>query len=433
MRSIRRLILLLVAVAACSTREHSPSVATSPSKYLYVWSGDSAEKASDFLAVIDADPASAKYGSVLTTLPTGVIGTNPHHTEAEMPTNGHLLANGFHAGETWLFDLTDPVKPKVLSAFGDLAGYSHPHTFLRLSNGNVLATYQYAADSTTKTAKGMGDMPGMRGMMFGALHRTGGLVEMSERGQVVRSGSAADAAIADTRIYPYSVIELRASDRAVSTTTDMDHMDTVSTSEWVQFWRLSDLKLLKSIALKPGPRGDEHKYTGEPHLLADGKSVYIHTFSCGLYLVRGAETDAPTASFVKGFPGTGCGVPILTGHWWLQPVPDTHTLVAMDISDPEHPREVSTLTLPSDEAPHWIALDPNGKRLVLNSGGGSPKGVTPGNRLYVIDFDPSTGALALDAKFKDAGSDRVGVAMSARNWPHGWAGTAVPHGTVFAR
>ncbi len=432
MRSIPCLALALLTAVACATGDRA-STAGAPSKYLYAWVGDSAEKESDFLAVIDADPASTKYGSVLTTFPTGVIGTNPHHTEAEMPANGHLLANGFHAGVTWLFDLTKPLTPRVMSAFGDVAGYSHPHTFLRLSNGNVLATYQYTADSTTKTGRGMGDMPGMRGMMFGARHTTGGLVEMTERGDVVKSGSAADPAVADGRIYPYSVIELRAADRAVSTTTDMDHMDTVSTSEWVQFWRLSDLKLLKSIALTPGPRGDEHKYTGEPHLLPDGNSVYIHTFSCGLYLVRGAASDAPTASFVKGFTGTGCGVPILTGHWWLQPVPDTHQLVVLDIADPEHPREVSSLTLPADEAPHWIALDPNGTRVVLNSGGAGPKGVTPGNRLYVIDFDPATGKLALDAKFKDAGSDRAGVTMSARRWPHNWTGTGVPHGTVFAR
>jgi hypothetical protein len=60
-----------------------------------------------------------------------------------MPPNGHLLANGFHAGRTWLFDLTHPLEPRIITAFGDAAGYSHPHTFVRLADGNVLATYQY--------------------------------------------------------------------------------------------------------------------------------------------------------------------------------------------------------------------------------------------------------------------------------------------------
>ena len=416
---LARLLCIASFVAAAACR---PAQAPPKGEYLFVWAGDSAEKASDFLAVIDASPASAKYGSVVTTLPTGAAGTHPHHTEAEMPADGHLLANGFHAGRTWLFDLTEPTRPKILTEFGDRAGYSHPHTFVRLSNGHVLATYQYAADSSA-SAHEMGTMK------MGDVHATGGLVEMDERGTVVRSGSAADAAIADKGIYPYSVVELRALDRALSTTTNMDVKDTVSTAEWMQLWRLSDLKLLKSIALEPGPRGDEQKFTGEPHLLPDGKSVYIHTFNCGMYLVRGFESDAPTATFVKGFHGRDCGVPILTGHWWLQPVPEDHALRALDITDPVHPREVSSVSLGDDVGPHWIALDPSGRRVVLNGGWRSREGA----RLYVIDFDPATGKLAIDTRFKDPGSARPGIAMTGRTWPHGFTGTAVPHGTVFSR
>lgn len=415
-----RSLLLAVLLTGTACRD---TAAPARSDYLFVWAGDSAGKASDFLAVIDADPGSSKYGSVITTLPTGAAGTHPHHTEAEMPANGHLLANGFHAGRTWLFDLTQPRQPKILTEFGDLAGLSHPHTYLRLSNGHVLATFQYKADSFAPAPthdKGA--------MAMSVDHATGGLVEMDERGTVIRSGSAVDTAIPDKRIFPYSVLEMRAVDRAVSTTTDMDQADTKATAQWVQFWRLSDLTLLKSIALKPGPRGDENQLTGEPHVLADGKSVYIHTFSCGLYLVRGVESAAPTATFVKGFQGKDCGVPILTGHYWLQPVPEAHALLALDITDPEHPREVSKVSLGDDELPHWIAIDGAGRRVVLNSGG-----YARSNRLYVINFDPATGQLALDERFKDPGSDRPGINLSGRTWPHGFVGTAAPHGTVFSR
>jgi hypothetical protein len=208
----------------------------------------------------------------------------------------------------------------------------------------------------------------------------------------------------------------------------MDHADTLATSEWVQFWRASDLTLLKSIALTPGPRGDEHRLTGEPHLLADGKSLYIHTFSCGLYLVRGADGNAPQSQFVKSFPGSGCGVPILTGHYWLQPVPDTHSLVVLDITDPAHPREASSLSLGDDEFPHWIAIDKTGRRIVLNSGG---EGAS--NRLFMIDFDPANGKVALDERFRDPGSARPGISMTGKTWPHGFSGKALPHGTVFSR
>ena len=78
-------------------------------------------------------------------------------------------------------------------------------------------------------------------MSMAGHHATGGLVEMDERGNVIRSASASDPAIAYQGIYPYSVTALPAIDRAVSTTTDMNEGDSAATSEWVQFWRLSDL------------------------------------------------------------------------------------------------------------------------------------------------------------------------------------------------
>jgi hypothetical protein len=208
----------------------------------------------------------------------------------------------------------------------------------------------------------------------------------------------------------------------------MNEADTLATSEWIQFWRLSDLKLLKSIALEPGPRGNETRFTGEPRLLPDGKSVYIHTFNCGLYLVTGIDRPEPTAKFVMAFEGANCGVPILTGHYWLQPVPEAHALVSMDITDPMHPREVSRVKLGDDESPHWLAIDPTGRRLVLNSGG-----YARGNRLYVINFDRRNGQLSFDDKFRDAASERPGIDLTGKTWPHGFTGKAVPHGTVFSR
>ena len=415
---MRRFLLAAVLLTSAGCSRTAPA-----DQYLFVWAGDSAAKASDFLAVINANPASPNYGSIVASLPTGTAGTHPHHTEAEMPADHHLLANGFHAGRSWLFDLTEPERPRIIASFGDVAGYGYPHTYLRLADGNVLATFQYKADSAPEMA-----MPMHGGMWLGGKHTTGGLVEMDERGNMIRSGSAADSSVPGKFISPYSVVALPAMDRAISTTTDMDAADTVSSAEWVQFWRLSDLKLLKSIALKPGPHGHENELTGEPHVLPDGKSLYIHTFSCGLYLIRGVDAPVPTSTFVHGFPGHSCGVPLLTGHFWLQTLGSEHALVAMDIADPEHPREVSSVNLGDDEAPHWIAIDPAGRRVVLNSGG-----YARGDRLFIINFDPATGALAIDEKFRDAGSSRPGVNLSQRAWPHGFTGTASPHGTVFSR
>lgn len=121
-------------------------------------------------------------------------------------------------------------------------------------------------------------------------------------------------------------------------------------------------------------------------------------------------------------------MPILTGHWWLATVPQDHALVALDISDPEHPRQVSSVSFGDDEKPHWISIDAAGRRVVLNSAKAAG-----GDRLYVVNFDPATGALAIDRDFRDAGDSLPGIRMYGRTWPHGFTGRAVPHGTVFSR
>ncbi len=399
------------------------SCATAPNRtasYLFVWAGDDDGKASDFLGVIDADPASPHYATPVASIATGTAGTHPHHTEHEMPPSGHLLANGFGAGRTWLFDLTTPLQPKVMTSFGELEGFSHPHTYVRLPNGHVLTTFQYRSGTAVPSHGG-------HATADAAPPQTGGLVEMDETGRPVRSRSAVDPAIADPYIYPYSVLPMPAVDRAVSTTTDMNDGNKKATSPWVQIWRLSDLTLIKSFALPPGPRGDEHQFTGEPRLLPDGSGVYVHTFNCGLYYVRGVATDTPTATLVASFTGGNCGVGILTSHYWLQTVPETHSVVALDIADPEHPREVASVNLGQDEQPHWAAIDPTGRRVVVNSSG------SEGNRLFLINFDPATGALAVDERFRGAGSDRPGVRLTGLAWPHGFSGTTDPHGTVFSR
>src|SRR5437879_6048255 len=108
-RTFLFVVLLTVGtLSADAAKKHS---------YLFAWCGDINRKATDFLAVIDADPSSPHYGEVLRTVPTGVAGSVPHHTEIEMPRGGFLMANGFKAGRTWIFDLRRPLKPHLVSSF----------------------------------------------------------------------------------------------------------------------------------------------------------------------------------------------------------------------------------------------------------------------------------------------------------------------------
>src|SRR5262245_64987948 len=178
-----RTAALLIAFHVGMTQPASQPEAAG-SRVLFVWAGDADKRESDFLAVIDVDPRSANYASVVATLPVGATGTRPHHTDYEMPAAGMLWANGFDSGQTFRFDLRDPTSPHLVGSFAATPSFSHPHSYARLSNGNVLATFQHSTD-------------------VGA-SETGGLVEFDSDGQVLRSASAAVPAI-DTGVRPYSL------------------------------------------------------------------------------------------------------------------------------------------------------------------------------------------------------------------------------------
>jgi hypothetical protein len=54
------------------------------------------------------------------------------------------------------------------------------------------------------------------------------------------------------------------------------------------------------------------------------------------------------------------------------------------------------------------------------------------DRLFMLTFDPETGALAVDHAFHDD-QGRPGFDFDNRTWPHGWTGSAIAHGTVFSK
>jgi hypothetical protein len=86
---------------------------------------------------------------------------------------------------------------------------------------------------------------------------------------------------------------------------------------------------------------------------------------------------------------------------------------------------VSSVSFDERQRPHWLAVD--GSRIVVvNEPGQSAE-----RRIWMLQVDRATGQLALDRDFRDAGSNRPGIAFDRSSWPHGATGTAVPHGTVF--
>jgi len=406
---LRVVAALIFAFLAANINAQSIEQKTSnPGHYLFVWAGDQAKKGNDFLAVINADPASTSYGRLVTTLATDQQTMQVHHTEYTMPASGMLFANDHLAGRTFIFDVRDPLHPKIATSFTDMAGYMHPHSFVRLPDGNVLATFQHAMHPHNEGQTGT----------------SGGLVEIDDRGKAIRSASNADPAFGSALLMPYGLVVIPALDRVVSTNSSM-HMDDIFSGVTYQVWRLSDLKLLKTAYLDVGEDHYAQISPEEPRLAPDG-SVLVQTLGCGIERITAIATSTPHARLVFNFPGNWCGVPTIVGHYLIQSVPAIHGFIVLDIADAAKPKEVSRLTLSEVYHPHWTAWDPETQRLVATSG------FTPEDRLYLLKLDQATGALSVDDAFRDQ-DGQTGFSFAEREWPHGWKGVGAPHGAVFSR
>jgi hypothetical protein len=375
---------------------------------LYVWAGDRDRRQSDFLAVLDVTQDGEEYGRVIATTPVDARATMPHHTEHELHPSRTLFANGFVAGRTFVFDLSEPDAPRATASLAEADGWTFPHSYVRLPSGNVLVTFQGRGPDNVDP---------------------GGLVELAPDGSVVRSASAADPSARGELIRPYSLAILPELDRVVSTSYDMGEDmgfrgGRRGRTRVVQVWRLSDLSVIRTIVLPPSA-GGRNEQPGEPRVLPDGRTVLVSTFTCGLWRITGLEGEEPAAGLVHSFDGGGCALPVVQGRFWVQSVPSAHAVVALDVSDPSRPREVSRIELGGRSFPHWLALDPGTGRIVVTDRGDGER------RVRMVRLDDQTGALSVEEPFRDPGSDRPGVSFERREWPHGAAGAATPHGAVF--
>ena len=325
-----------------------------------------------------------------------------------MPADRQLFANGFGSGESFIFDLTDPAHPRLAGQFGDVEGYSHPHSFLRLPDGHVLATFQMRHEAAGMTPGGLVELTACRADRFAPVRP---------------DAPGLDPA---TRVYSAGIVP--ALDRIVTTTTDMH--GAAPASRQLQIWRLSDLSLLHTITLPNGPAGDESMMTAEPRVLADGQTVLVSTFACGLYLMAGLAGETPSGRLVASFPrkeGTYCAIPIVAGHYYLVTVPAWNAVVSLDISDPAAPREASRVTLGPEDVPHWISMSPDHRRVVITGYRGMK------HRVMIARFDSATGRLAIDERFREDGATEPGFRMDDKTWPHGGNAKGIPHGAVFSK
>ena len=94
-----------------------------------------------------------------------------------------------------------------------------------------------------------------------------------------------------------------------------------------------------------------------------------------------------------------------------------HSLISVDVGDLSHVKEVGRLTLGDEELPHWISKEPGGNRIVITGFGALS------THVLFATIDPKSGALSVDPRRIDFD----------RQWPDGWNGPAMPHGSLFSR
>src|SRR5688572_27101743 len=133
MRSVMRTDIVTLAAFAAVVSCASPSPdqqtkAGDPSPYLLVSAGDADETDSDFLAVIDLRAGSSSPGTAISTLPTGMKASMPHHMEYVLPPAGELLfMNAHHHEMSLLVDVSNPRKLRVAKTFTPPAPLRFPH------------------------------------------------------------------------------------------------------------------------------------------------------------------------------------------------------------------------------------------------------------------------------------------------------------------
>lgn len=426
-----RAVILVTLVTACADRNadtRATDATSARGQYVFVFAGhadhamhadprqygakaaDTARAGGpDFLAVIDVDSTSPTYAQVVATLPTGQHGEMPHHTEMLMPTGGRTLAaNAYIGNVTYLFDLADPLHPRLAGRVDSVPGFSYAHTFARLPNGDLLGTLQF----------GDGRTPG----------NPGALARFDDTGHLLRAASVADPAMRGAELRAYSLDVNPAIDRVLTTSIAMDPAIT-TTADAIQVHRLSDLSLVRTLVLPPTVRDSSSRYPFEVRFLADGRRALLNTVYCGFYLLDRLDTDAPSLTPVLALEHPtylGCAVPQRIGRWWIMPVESVREILVFDVSDPLHPRRTTSLAADSSFTPHWIARDPHSDRLVITG-----EGPVPAVRL--ARFDSTTGAIRWEERFRSSPDGPVGVSFDRAAWPHGRTGKAAPHGAVFSR
>lgn len=153
------MILSIVLIAGGAAGVASAETCLSPyvkrldrrEKLLYLFCVDADAKDNDFMAVIDVDPESASYATIIYRLDLGSKGNETHHW-GYTDDRSRIWAGGLISSRIWIIDVaSDPRKPKIEKTLENIpreTGLSGPHTYYALPGRMLLSFLGSAAGAT---------------------------------------------------------------------------------------------------------------------------------------------------------------------------------------------------------------------------------------------------------------------------------------------
>ncbi len=326
-------------------------------KHLYIWAGDQARKAPDFVEVINFDESSPDYGKVIKTAPVPSSGNEAHHhlalsADGQTLGCGGLLSllrvqDGIVQDGIFFFDVSTPDDPRFIkSTRAPLSAVTDD--FYALQDGGFLVT---------QMGSNTGGAPGR-------------LAEFDADLNLVKEWPEVPPA---DGFNPHG-ISVRPE---VNLMVTSDFVNPISTINGVpgppelrgaiRVWDLAARSIVHSIFI-PTAIG-----TMDVRLIPKDKKR--RAFTAGMFdgLIYLVDTRAGTAAPVfdtATINGNHMDMPQVLaithdGPRLIFPLLGSGQIVMLDISRPERPKLMSVVNLGSGAGPHDIGLTGDDKRLIV--------------------------------------------------------------------
>lgn len=386
-----------------------------PDQYLYVWAGDELGVVRDFLAVVDFDQKSRRYGQVITTASAPTSGNEAHHCNLSSDGNvivcGGLLSLLKDQDGIFFFDVSSPRRPRLI-------GSSRP----RLSS---------ITDDPVPLPGG-GFLITMMGSESGGA--PGRVVEYDRHLRLVREWPKNPPSDGfnphGISIRPEANLMIT-SDFINPVTTLIGYPGPLGIRGSIRVWNLAGRRIVQSIPIPPAVGTMDCKLIpGDPRLGAYTAGMFDEGGAHLYYIDTQAGTYAEAFNFDSLLPGGMPQILAMTddGDRLVVPIA-SHTdagpaggLVALlDITDRTQARVVSVVDLGPGSAPHNLLLTSDQKRVVvtdyfLDEGSAGKIHFDGDDRVHVLKLRQDK--LALDANF-DLNFSTAFPGLRAR--PHGIA------------